>query len=814
MDNKVLILIGVLLIGAILLFVAQPRSERPANVEPQKGTIAVEPSRTEEYPKTPILAVVDYTSHTGKPGEADGLAIVDLNPHSTTFGKVFQQVSMGEGVSPHHLYYNRDGSKLYTTALGGARLYRIDMMGDRIQQVVPIDTGPCQIGEDLYFTADGSKYYLTCMGSHVVVIFDAYTDKMVGQIQAPAPNKPYVKYPHGIAVDESIDRMIVTETVSPALNDPGTSVTVIELSTGKVLSTHPITKDGQGGTAPVEVMFLPGQPIAYVTAMFEGTLWAGMWDAYTKDFRFKMVDDLTARGQGVPLEMYVEPDGYFYVSFGQPGGVNVYDISNPLAPKFVKTLPADAGAHHIAFTNDGEYMFVQNNLLNLEEMNAGTISVVNRESGKLVATMDNLVKQGLQPASLVLLGQPDHHGAMMPTTPTPAQGFALHIDAKKHINELPEYVVHHYCKNIDSQVIQCMLFDSDAPNAHVIGVETIISPEIYTQLPEAEKSSWHYHKDEIPLVDAKLPGLSDEEIEKVVAAVENTYGRVVIFWVPGTPAPMGMPSVVNPQSGHPTETTVSIPPEIPAITIKAKDYAFEVPDEMNAGPVSITLENDGAEPHHVQLARLKDRATMEDVQDALRQGPESALFELLEWVGGASIVAPGGRQQVLLDLSEGQYVLLCFVASPDGVPHLAKGMVKALEVVAHPYRRISVDLNPHIPVTLMDFAFKMPQEVKAGVQVWKITNEGVQPHEMTLIKLAPDKTVQDAMNFMQSESPQEPMPFEFVGGMQALDTGKTGWVVLNLTAGTYMALCFVPDPESGKAHTELGMIQAFTVSSK
>ena len=132
--------------------------------------------------------------------------------------------------------------------------------------------------------------------------------------------------------------------------------------------------------------------------------------------------------------------------------------------------------------------------------------------------------------------------------PTPAEGFTLHIDAKKHINDMPDQVVHHYCKTLNQQLMQCLLFDSDASNAHLIGAETIISPEIYAKLPEEEKANWHYHKDEIPLVDAKLPGLSDEEAKKVVAALEDTYGKVVIFWEPGTPAPIGAPSITHPQS--------------------------------------------------------------------------------------------------------------------------------------------------------------------------------------------------------------------------------------------------------------------------
>ncbi|MBI3660362.1 YncE family protein [Candidatus Acetothermia bacterium] len=349
----------------------------------------------------PILAVVDYTSD--KPEGADGIALVDLNPQSKTFGKILQKYPIGPGVSPHHLYYNRDGSKLYTTALGGDRLYHIELGNNKIKQAVPVNTGSCQMGEDLYFTQDGSKFYLTCMGSNMVVVFDAQTEQVISQIEAPAPNEPFIKHPHGLAINEGIDRIIVTSTVSPKLDDPGASVTAIELSSGKILKTYPITKDGKGGSAPVEVFFLPDKPIAYITAMFEGSIWMlGDWDEKTKEFGMvHLVDDLTARNQGVPLEMYVGPDEKLYVSVAQPGVVNVYDIADLMAPKLLKTLPAGAGAHHIVF--HGDYMFVQNNLLNLPKLNAGTISVVDLKSGKLVATVDSLVKQGLKPASLVLL---------------------------------------------------------------------------------------------------------------------------------------------------------------------------------------------------------------------------------------------------------------------------------------------------------------------------------------------------------------------------------------------------------------------------
>jgi DNA-binding beta-propeller fold protein YncE len=755
--------------------------------------IQSEHSDRQEQRETALLAVVDYTDHN--PDGADGIAIVDVNPQSPTFGKILQQVKLGPNVSPHHLYYNRDESKLYTTALGGARLYKIDLAGTKIKRVTPLDAGPCEVGEDLYFSEDGSKYYLTCMGSHMIAVFDAKTDKMIGQISAPAPNQPFIRYPHGIAVHEQLDRMIVTETVSPDLQDAGMSVTVIEPSSGRVLSTHLITKDGKEGSAPVEVFFLPDRPVAYITAMFEGSLWAGVWDEGSKDFQFKVVDDLTTRGQSVPLEMYVGPDGYLYVSFGVPGGVNVYDIADPLAPRLLQTLPADAGAHHIVFSPDEKYMIVQNNLLNLEKMNAGTISVVDLESGRLAARVDSFVKRGLQPASIILMGQPDHHHstASVPDVKlAPTQGFALHIDAIRHINGMPDYVVHHYCKTLNESYIQCL-------HAHVIGTETIISPEVYAQLPEEERASWHYHKDEIPLVDAKLPGLSEGEIAKVVAAIENTYGKVVIFWNPGDIAPLGTPSVTEPQS-HQANT-------LREIFIKATDFSFDVPEELEGGLVVVTMENDGAELHHLQLARLRDGVTINQVQKILAEGPEEALFELLEWVGGPSIVSPGGRSQVVLNLPEGQYLLLCFLPSPDGVPHFAKGMVVPLTVAAG-----NADVSEpkaNVSVVLTDFAFTMPAQIKAGKQIWKVTNKGAQPHEIPIARLMLGKTLQDALRFLQA--PEGAPPFEYMGGLQAIDSGRTGWALFDLSPGEYIALCLVPDPASGKAHIELGMIAAFRV---
>jgi hypothetical protein len=248
--------------------------------------------------------------------------------------------------------------------------------------------------------------------------------------------------------------------------------------------------------------------------------------------------------------------------------------------------------------------------------------------------------------------------------------------------------------------------------------------------------------------------------------------------------------------------------DIPEITIKAADYSFDAPDQIEAGLVKVNLVNNGQEPHHAQLVRLNDGVTQDQFQSALQEG-EAAAFPLIAFVGGPGLVDPGLQSQVTLDLTPGQYVLLCFIPSHDGMPHLAKGMVRPIEVVAATDQGETSEIKADATVKLLDFSFILPTEIKAGPQVWEVINEGPQPHELMLLKLAEGKSMDDVQAFIQA--PHGAPPFSQIGGFQAINPGKSGWLNLDLTPGEYVALCHVPDPASGHAHTELGMVMPFSV---
>jgi hypothetical protein len=315
-----------------------------------------------------------------------------------------------ELVAPH-IYYNRDKSKAYVTALGKSVLHVLDLKRFPYGMKT-VEVPDCQVLEDVVFSENNRTWYLTCMGSDNVIIGDAKTDTPIKTVAAPASGNPFISHPHGIAIHNGIDRVVVTSTVKPGdLGEAGETVTVLEAKSGKVLSTHKVSmKDSPAKAAPVEVMFSPKAkpPIAHITNMLEGTLWAAAWESKSKGFTFEQVDDYGPRGQGVALEMLYNGKGdRLFVTTAKPGHVNIYDNSDPRHPKFLKAIPAAAGAHHLVLSPDERYLFVQNSLLNLEGMNDGSITVIDVPKGEAIGSIDTLKNQGFNPNCIILL--PSNH---------------------------------------------------------------------------------------------------------------------------------------------------------------------------------------------------------------------------------------------------------------------------------------------------------------------------------------------------------------------------------------------------------------------
>ena len=113
-----------------------------------------------------ILALLNYESKPGQPVRREGIAIMDIDPDSADFGKILMEIPLPSDLVAHHIFFNRDRSKAYITALGKSLLHVVDLTRFPYR-LRAIEVPDCLVGEDLVVSEDNRTWYLTCMGSKI-----------------------------------------------------------------------------------------------------------------------------------------------------------------------------------------------------------------------------------------------------------------------------------------------------------------------------------------------------------------------------------------------------------------------------------------------------------------------------------------------------------------------------------------------------------------------------------------------------------------------------------------------------------------------
>jgi uncharacterized cupredoxin-like copper-binding protein len=241
------------------------------------------------------------------------------------------------------------------------------------------------------------------------------------------------------------------------------------------------------------------------------------------------------------------------------------------------------------------------------------------------------------------------------------------------------------------------------------------------------------------------------------------------------------------------------------VTVTATDYAFGVPDTLAAALTELRLVNHGAEVHHAVLVRVTEPKTTAEIVAAL-ESPETPAW--IQLVPGPSQAAPHDSSNATQVLEPGHYVLACFIPSPDGTPHVAKGMMKELHVIG------TVPAGAALPaadltITLSDYAFALSAPLTAGTHTIRVENTGPQMHEVTIERLADGKTLADYQAW--AAAPQGPPPTLPAGGLIGPGPGgAAGTFTVTLTPGRYLLTCYVPGPD-GKPHVAHGMVQEVVI---
>src|SRR5262249_14231933 len=115
-------------------------------------------------------------------------------------------------------------------------------------------------------------------------------------------------------------------------------------------------------------------------------------------------------------------------------------------------------------------------------------------------------------------------------------------------------------------------------------------------------------------------------------------------------------------------------------------------------------------------------------------------------------------------------------------------------------------------IITQEYKFTVPADF-SGNGTFEVSNQGEQNHEMAVYQVAEGKTLADVQAYLSSETPPPgPPPVNPAGGISAAAPGSKVLTTLDLSAGDYVMVCFLPDMKSGAPHVALGMVQPFTVS--
>jgi hypothetical protein len=139
------------------------------------------------------------------------------------------------------------------------------------------------------------------------------------------------------------------------------------------------------------------------------------------------------------------------------------------------------------------------------------------------------------------------------------------LTAIRHVFDDPTLRVWHFCKPNDKIMMVCQLYDSNSPNATLIGVEYMITTDAYNKnLPDREKPNWHYHKEEFApnRADPKFPLLSEEQQNATLKKLAESYGKIIITWNPNDKAPVFPPQIMQVQ--HPFMVNSTVIPQTEA----------------------------------------------------------------------------------------------------------------------------------------------------------------------------------------------------------------------------------------------------------
>jgi hypothetical protein len=247
--------------------------------------------------------------------------------------------------------------------------------------------------------------------------------------------------------------------------------------------------------------------------------------------------------------------------------------------------------------------------------------------------------------------------------------------------------------------------------------------------------------------------------------------------------------------------------EYPELNLVSTDDALMVPEQVSAGRYLVTIENRATLGESAPNFILLPEGQTTDELLSEPPDPQSGLppWFYTETIVGMPVTPIGATAQAIVDLAPGRYAVWGEPFQPFA----------EIEVVAGSGE---VPLEPitEVTITMTDGAIGgVPKWVPPGKHLWKVESAGAVPHRFQLYGYPEPLTVEQLLAAFALPEGATPPPGVAdltlavpLGGFGVQSAGQTGWPVLDLTPGTYVALCTL----GSEPHFLAGEVAIFTVA--
>jgi len=139
---------------------------------------------------------------------------------------------------------------------------------------------------------------------------------------------------------------------------------------------------------------------------------------------------------------------------------------------------------------------------------------------------------------------------------TPAEGYNIHVTAPhRHEDGTVHGPYHHYCKPVKPEILQCMIFLSNDPNAELVEIEYFVDQKLARSGVTLEQWNKHFHDHKVEIASGRVQvhDVPPEKAKEIADAAAKTDGIIFHLWPEGAKFPNGEVSFPTAVSHKPVD---------------------------------------------------------------------------------------------------------------------------------------------------------------------------------------------------------------------------------------------------------------------